>query len=52
MGSHNSSSTRRKWNNSGSLEKSWQDPVPFSGLEFHKKYFQNGGQNGGKYFEY
>jgi len=35
MGSHNSSFTGRKWNNSGSLERSWQDPVPFVGIEFH-----------------
>jgi len=39
MGSHNSSSTWRKWLNSGSLERSWQDLVLFAALEFHKKIF-------------
>jgi len=52
MGSHNSSSTGRKWLNSGSLKRSWQGIVPFEGFEFDKNIFQNGGQNGGKYFEY
>jgi len=37
MGSHNSSSTGRKWLNLGSLEWSWQGLVPFGGFEFYKK---------------
>jgi len=52
MGRHNSSSIGRKWLNSGSLERSWQDLVPFESLEFHKQIFSKGGQNGGKYFDY
>jgi len=39
MGSHNSTSTRLKWLKSGSLERSWQDLVPFEDLEFHKQLF-------------
>jgi len=42
MGSHFSSFTRSSWKvwlNSGSLKRSWQDLVPFAGLEFHTFFF-------------
>jgi len=34
------------------MEWSWQDLVLFGGLKFQQKYFKNGSQNGGKYFDY